>query len=111
MKSTFFAAAATLLSLSSQAAAQFLNQSAPFRLVLQSNDASLNGVPLGSCHEGAAIEALCLNITSTYYFNTSSTEEVANATAGAQGYLTYVLQGVGFNGELYLLQKSVVTGG
>ena len=53
MHSTMLALATAALSLSSRVGAQFLNASAPFTLVLQSADASLNGVTLGSCHEGA----------------------------------------------------------
>jgi len=98
MHSTTLTLIAALLSLSSTTAAQFSNQSAPFSLSLLSDDSALNGVTLGACHEGAAIEGLCVGGTSVFHFNTSSALVVPNATAGAQGYLTYELQGGNFNG-------------
>jgi hypothetical protein len=88
----------TLLSLSTAVAAvsgQYLNQSAPFQLELVSTDASLNGQHLASCHEGAAIESLCLyNVTDSpvYYYNYSDTPSFKSTS----GYLTYLLQGANF---------------
>lgn len=41
------------------------NQSAPFNLVLSSANATLNGSLLDACHEGAAIEGLCLGAAPT----------------------------------------------
>ena len=38
----------------------YANQSAPFYLVLTSQNTTLNGSTLVSCHEGAAIEGLCI---------------------------------------------------
>ncbi|PVH98042.1 hypothetical protein DM02DRAFT_616072 [Periconia macrospinosa] len=39
--------------------AQYDTYSAPFRLVLSSDDPTLNNTALGACHEGAAVEGLC----------------------------------------------------
>ena len=63
-------AAATVL-------AQQTNQSAPFDLVLSSSNSTINGSVLESCHEGAAIESLCLggnvaDVYDQYNFNFSS---------------------------------------
>jgi len=88
----------TLLSLATAVAsvsAQYLNQSAPFQLQLVSEDAELNGQHLASCHEGAAIESLCLyNVTKSpvYYYNYSDTPSFKSTS----GYLTYLLQGANF---------------
>lgn len=56
------------------------DQSAPFNLVLKSSNTTIDGVALASCHEGAAIEGLCLTTTwtptlaaATYNLNYSST--------------------------------------
>lgn len=106
MKQTLFGLA-SLLALGTSTVAQYTNQSAPFYLVLHSKDEKYNGTALSPCHEGAAIEALCiggvLNSTSnsaTYQFNTSSAEYVENASLGATGYLTYELEGANSNGKL-----------
>ncbi|KAI2631819.1 hypothetical protein GGR54DRAFT_645792 [Hypoxylon sp. NC1633] len=60
-------------------AQSYPNQSAPFNLVLQSTtNSSLNGLKLTACHTGAAVESLCLDVTSpeaqytTFYFNESA---------------------------------------
>lgn len=83
------------LALTTTAQAQYTNQSAPFNLILQSPDSSINGDSLASCHEGAAIESLCLASATgisavAYNFNTS-------AFSGDNGFLTYVLRGANFN--------------
>jgi hypothetical protein len=75
----------------SQVTAQFTNQSAPFYLIVHSKNSTINGSSLGACHEGAAIEGLCLDGPisptnapySTFRFNTSS--------FSTQGYLAYSL--------------------
>ncbi|KAF7893793.1 hypothetical protein EAF00_007307 [Botryotinia globosa] len=96
---------AGLLAAATQVTAQYTNQSAPFYLALISLDDSLNGATLSPCHEGAAIEGLCLgpsisspNATfSTFNFNTSSFDSSFNATIGETGVLTWLLQGSNFN--------------
>lgn len=49
-----------LLALTSGATAQYLNQTAPFALVVISSNTTYNGSTLAACHEGAAIESLCI---------------------------------------------------
>lgn len=70
-----FTTIATSALLSGLAAADDI-QSKPFKLVLDSEDGSINGKSLYSCHSGAAIEALCVGNTvpdgyGTYYLNTT----------------------------------------
>jgi len=99
------AISASFLALASQATAQYLNQSDPFTLVLLSDTESLNGTTLYPCHEGAAIEALCLgpSITQTnasfavYHFNTSIYDTTPNTTIGQNGIISWELQGGNFN--------------
>ena len=96
---------ASLIALAaSTATAQYTNQSAPFNLILLSQNDTLNGSALGACHEGAAIEGLCVSGPPTadagysqFQFNTSSTPFNYNATIGETGYLTYELRGGNFN--------------
>lgn len=75
-------------------------QSDPFYLVLQSSNSTLNGRTLFACHEGAAIEGLCLgpkqdkaNVPySTFRFNyTKSTPK--------SGLLTWTLKGSDFKSK------------
>lgn len=84
--------------------AQFTVQSAPFNLVVLSQNETYNGSTLLACHEGAAIEGLCLSTTlpgSTavpFNFNTSTYEQSnLNPVIGEQGYITYLLRGGNFN--------------
>jgi hypothetical protein len=95
LASLLFAAAAN---------AQFYNEtSKPFQLVLTSNDTTINGSTLSTCHIGAALESLCLsnsNTTSnpnpiapaTFNFNTTADPFAPNATLGVPGILTWTLQ-------------------
>jgi hypothetical protein len=85
--------------------AQFDVPSAPFSLVVLSEaNSTLNGTSLYACHEGAAVEGLCLNNPSTahdpkyttYSHNTSSSVP-ANSSIGAPGSLIWVLPGGSFN--------------
>lgn len=82
--------------------AQYDNQSAPFHLVLVSEDKKIDGDTLSTCHEGAAIESLCLSNSITgskpnpfpaevFTFNTSDQVVTPNATLGAPGWLTWKL--------------------
>ncbi len=81
-----FTTIATSVLLSGLAAADDV-QSKPFKLVLDSEDGTLNGKTISSCHSGAAIEGLCIgsgapDAYSTYYFNTTQ-----GSTAGpVEGY-------------------------
>lgn len=107
MKQTI-SAIASLLALSTSALAQYTNQSSPFYLVISSEDSKYNGTALEECHEGAAIEGLCIGVPvaqinastagySTYTFNTSSDEVVATSSLGTPGYLVSELRGSNFN--------------
>lgn len=86
MRSLFYSTVLAALAVT-QVAAQWDQQSAPFHLQVVSANETLNGSGFVSCHEGAAIEGLCLSVApgDTYYFNTSS-------TGGDEGYLVWNLQ-------------------
>lgn len=98
--------AAAALTLSSTALAQFFtNASEPFGLVLSANETEYDNHVLIPCHEGAAIEALCVggpytagNATKYYTFN-STDFSIAHppAKGGAEGILVYSLPGNGFD--------------
>ncbi|PVH96319.1 hypothetical protein DM02DRAFT_124934 [Periconia macrospinosa] len=71
------------------ASAQFDQQSAPFHLVLFSDDDHINGTTLTACHSGAAISSLCLSsggspsspdplAPSIFRFNTSTQTQPAS---------------------------------
>lgn len=96
------------LTLAALTTAQFNNQSAPFNLVLASENKTIDGQYLAACHEGAAIEGLCLAgipspskpgeiAPATFNFNTSDQAVTPNATLGAPGWVTYLLRGGNFN--------------
>ncbi|KAF4627102.1 hypothetical protein G7Y89_g11054 [Cudoniella acicularis] len=71
----------------SQVTAQTTVQSAPFYLVLASDNTTINGVAIYPCHYGAAQEGMCIGSTvaaGQYQFNTTT----ASATSGI---LTWVL--------------------
>jgi hypothetical protein len=85
----------------SQVTAQYLNQSAPFYLVLHSHNSTYDGATLDACHEGAAIEGLCYagkltNTSQTYTFNTSS-DATPDPVLGLPGTLNFELRGGNFN--------------
>ncbi|KAF2664605.1 hypothetical protein BT63DRAFT_483297 [Microthyrium microscopicum] len=96
-----------ICALTASVTAQYTTQSDPFYLVLLSEDLQVNGSTLNACHEGAAIEGLCvgsklpLNGTttgfSTFQFNTSESITVPNPDIGETGLLTFTLRGSGFN--------------
>lgn len=73
-------------------------QSKPFYLVLD-YAGKYNGSALVACHEGAAIEGLCVggkpgadaSAASTYQFNTTLGQVGADPNAGETGTLTYAL--------------------
>jgi hypothetical protein len=89
----------------STAAAQYTNQSAPFNLILLSQNSTLNGSALSACHEGAAIEGLCLsgpplkNATYQQFQFNSSAQPFSgiDPKIGEPGYLTFELRGGNFN--------------
>ncbi len=79
----------------------YANQSAPFYLQLSSSNTTVDGAILASCHEGAAIEGLCLggglpaDSSSTYYLN-YTTQQTPDPVLGYTGLLTWVLHGGNF---------------
>lgn len=84
------------------------NQSAPFHLVLESENKTINGQYLAACHTGAAIESICLaGIPSpskpgeikapTFNFNTSENYLPTVEGNSPPGLLTYELRGSNFN--------------
>jgi len=75
--------------------AQYLNQTAPFNLVLLSSNGTINGTALGACHEGAAIEGLCLGGSSPFQLNYTASATIT-PSIGVTGLLTYWLQGGNF---------------
>ncbi|KAF2020531.1 hypothetical protein BU24DRAFT_416207 [Aaosphaeria arxii CBS 175.79] len=101
-----FSVPALALAFATVAVAQFDEPSAPFYLVLESDDASVNSKTLTACHEGAAIEGLCLSdaldsyptgqAPSTFRFNSSSNIDPPAEGLGRPGYLTYLLIGNDF---------------
>ena len=93
------------LTLAASTTAQYYNQSKPFHLVVVSKNQTINGDTLSACHTGAAIESLCLSNSisvskpnpiapATFYFNTSDSVVTPNATLGAPGIVTYVLNSI-----------------
>ena len=93
---TVAAASAALLSLASLASAQ-QQQTKPFWLVIK-DAGKYNGAALVACHEGAAIEGLCVGDKpghgtrlSTFQFNTTAGAITSDPTAGETGTLTYAL--------------------
>ncbi|KAI6083916.1 hypothetical protein F4821DRAFT_243933 [Hypoxylon rubiginosum] len=95
VRSIFTLAAAFGLAL---AQSNYPNQSAPFNLVLSSENSTLDGLQLGACHSGAAVESLCVfaNITTpqflTFYFN-GSAEAPTNPGYLPAGLLTWTFTG------------------
>jgi hypothetical protein len=96
---------ASLLAIAATTTAQFLNQTAPFALVVYSQNETYNGTSLVACHEGAAIEGLCIGAEFSYPIPTSvetftqnySSSLTVEPTVGVVGYLTYELRGGNFN--------------
>ncbi|KHJ32579.1 putative related to heatshock protein hsp150 [Erysiphe necator] len=97
-----FSGLALVMFMASQLNAQEnYSQTAPFNLVISAPGSQINGSYLASCHEGAAIEGLCVatyskNSGSIYNLNYTSAE-IADFVLGTVGLLTWVLHGVGFN--------------
>jgi hypothetical protein len=76
--------------------AQYISQSEPFNLVLVSDNSTISGKYLSPCHEGAAIEGLCLsespNEHDLFYYNFTDIPGFQSTS----GYLTWVLRGGNF---------------
>ena len=97
---------ASLMALAASATAQYPNQTAPFALVVYSpQNETYNGTTLGACHEGAALEGLCISAPYASSLPSSVSTFTQNYSAaaaplpmvGTVGYLTYELQGANFN--------------
>ncbi|KAI0998555.1 hypothetical protein K3495_g9641 [Podosphaera aphanis] len=91
-----------LLLASSVVFAQFLtDQTPPFNLVISSTNKTINGSILYSCHEGAAIQALCLTSSpsdqSSVYRLNYTAQRFVDPVLGNTGVLTWTLEGVNFN--------------
>ncbi|XXG96942.1 hypothetical protein Hte_003233 [Hypoxylon texense] len=97
MVRAIFTLAAAAFGLAS-AQTQYLNQSAPFNLVLSSENSTLDGLKLGACHSGAAVESFCVfaNITTpqflTFYLNGTG-EPPTNPGYLPAGLLTWTFTG------------------
>lgn len=102
MKS-FFAAAAALL-WATTAVAQYNVQSRPFHLIAVTSNKKYNGTAFTAGHAGAAIEALLAgskpDASNLFHFNTSKNSGTPSQF-GAEGVLTYLLQGGNFKGTPY----------
>ncbi|OTB16270.1 hypothetical protein K445DRAFT_59525 [Daldinia sp. EC12] len=74
------------------------NQSAPFNLVLSSDNSTLNGQKLTACHSGAAVESFCLDDTvqepqfQTFFFN-GSAEAPQDPNFLPSGLITWTFTG------------------
>ncbi|KAH9826748.1 hypothetical protein Tdes44962_MAKER03291 [Teratosphaeria destructans] len=98
--------AAAIFGFAATAVAQnpYTNQSEPFDLILKSSNSSLNGSYLFPCHEGAAIESLCVlkgespTNTTFYHLNmTSYLEGEETPSYGAAGVIAWGLPFTGPN--------------
>lgn len=80
----------------------YANQSAPFYLVLDAKNTTINGSYLTACHEGAAIEGLCLGgktapgAYGTYNFNYTA-QQTPDPKLGYSGLIVWELHGGNFN--------------
>ena len=88
-----------LLTLAASTFADYTNQSAPFALVLRAKNSSLDGATLIPCHEGAAIEGLCVstrNLSNAVQFNFNTSSQGGgqfDSEIGELGILTWFLRG------------------
>jgi len=90
--------ASVLAFTSSLVSAQFNITSKPFALVINSKNKTLDGTALFSCHEGAAIEALCIGKklgTNDYQYN-FNTSFYDTSNKPKTGYIAWVLKGGNF---------------
>ncbi|KAI1659309.1 hypothetical protein F4813DRAFT_354531 [Daldinia decipiens] len=80
------------------AQSNYPNQSAPFNLVLSSDNSTLNGLKLTACHSGAAVESFCLDDTveepefQTFFFN-GSAEAPQDPNYLPSGLITWTFTG------------------
>ena len=91
MKFSSAAVLSSLAFLSDFALAQTV-QSKPFHLTIVSDNKTYNGMGLSTCHEGAAIESLCVAKTSAvYHLNTTKSQTAPIKGDSVSGVLTWVL--------------------
>lgn len=97
MKSAILALIGAIASVVSAQDPYYNISSKPFHLVVKSaTNKTLNGRTLFACHEGAAIEGLCLgdkklSTADVYNFNTSVYSTPTNSAIGDTGVLTWLL--------------------
>ncbi|KAG9237457.1 hypothetical protein BJ875DRAFT_453764 [Amylocarpus encephaloides] len=72
-------------------------QSKPFFLVLKSHNQTINGSYLYPCHEGAAIEGLCLGEKRADDYGQFTHNTSAQTPLPTSGLLTWELRGFNFN--------------
>ncbi|KAF2203676.1 hypothetical protein GQ43DRAFT_498286 [Delitschia confertaspora ATCC 74209] len=91
---------ALFLTLIAPVLAQYNFSSSPFRLMIESQNSTLNGTVLGACHENAGIEALCpvgstlddsATSVTTFYQNVSYFRDSSNSTVNTPGLLCWDL--------------------
>jgi hypothetical protein len=89
---------------------QFLNQSAPFNLILCSTNPTYDNSTLSACHEGAATESLCVyNVSQIRQLNTNRISQYhlnySSSFGPGYGYLTWLLP---YTGK-YLLESASIS--
>jgi len=101
MRASVIAGCMFAFAMSHVSAQYYINQTAPFNLVLLSSNETYNGSTLTAVHEGAAIEGIAPGVAFTpnapatpFYFNYSS-QETPDPVLGYSGLLIYNLN-VGF---------------
>lgn len=104
MKATVLAVIGAIASMATAQDPFYNVTSKPFHLVVKSaTNKTLDGRTLFACHEGAAIEGLCLSsdkklsTANVYNFNTSSYTTPTNSAIGDTGILTWLLPTSGAN--------------
>lgn len=97
MKATILAVIGAIAGMATAQEPYYNVSSKPFHLVVKSaTNKTLNGRTLYACHEGAAIEGLCLgdkklSTADVFNFNTSSYSTPTNSAIGDTGILTWLL--------------------
>ncbi|KAF1944777.1 hypothetical protein EJ02DRAFT_78274 [Clathrospora elynae] len=102
-----------LLAAAAFTSAEFNETSAPFHLVVTSDDGCINDT-LSACHTGAALESLCRSNAytnsdstpldpATFYFNTSDSQQAPAPSLGVPGILTWFLpvSGATYSSSVY----------
>jgi hypothetical protein len=101
MKATILALIGAITSVATAQDPYYNISSAPFHLVVKSStNKTLNGCTLFACHEGAAIEGLCLgnkklSTADVFNFNTSVYSPPDDSDIGVTGILSWLLPTAG----------------